>query len=321
MHQIAPDPTVAEFLEFWLREHVAHNLRPRTGEGYATVVHRHLNPLLGQTRLRDLSSLKVLEAISAKREEGLSPRSLQYLHAVLRSALTSAVRLGLVERNAASGIPSPHYRSQRGAPLSQLELSCLVNAAQGHRNASLYLLAVVTGMRLGELLGLEWHEVREDLRAATVCQAIQRYEGRLRLVPPKGGRLRTILLGEAGKGALQAATRTKSPAPESGAWAGHDFVFPSGAGGPLEPRNVLRQFQRHLSSAGVTHRRFHDLRHTCATLLLEGGVHHRVVMEILGHSSISTTLDLYSHVSPQMQIQASRQIDHVMGKLVRDPVS
>ena len=134
MHQIASDPTVAEFLEFWLREHVTHNLRPRTGEGYATVVHRHLNPLLGP-RLRALSSLQVLEVISAKREEGLSPRSLQYLHAVLRSALTSAVRLGLVERNAASGIPSPHYRSHGGAPLSQQELSCLVGAARGDRNA------------------------------------------------------------------------------------------------------------------------------------------------------------------------------------------
>ena len=273
------------------------------------MVQKHLGPAIGHARLKELRPTDVLDLLSKARRSGLSPRSVQYIHAVLRSALTTAESLELVERNAARQVRSVRSRPKAAHPLSTTEIRQLLGATSEKPSELLYKLAITMGMRLGELLGLEWRDVKLSAKRVEVRQSVQRFGGRLQVVPTKQGRGRSIALSESSTLALM-DLRPEVPGESGGCEDCH--VFQSQRDGPLEPRNVLRRFHRDLGSAGVGRRRFHDLRHTCATLLLEAGVHHRVVMEILGHSSISTTLDLYSHVSVDLQRDAVAAMDRVL---------
>ena len=313
---LAPErQTVAQFLEYWLAESVKQNVRPRTYEGYCLHVRLHIVPALGRIRLAKLTAQNVQEFLNAKLRDGYAPRTVQYMHAVLRRALGQALRWGLVAQNVATLVDRPKVRRPEVKPFDPEQARALLAAVKGDRLEALYSVALAVGLRRGEALGLHWDDV--DLEAGTlrVRVTVQRVDGKLRLVETKTDRSRrTIALPQTAAAALRVhRTRQLRERLAAGSrWQETGLVFTTTIGTPLEPRNVTRQFRKVLMKAGLPLKRFHDLRHTCASLLLAQGVHPRVVMEILGHSQISMTMDTYSHVMPVLERDAASQMDALL---------
>jgi integrase len=303
--------TVGEFLTGWLTD---KRVRPSTRRGYQTWVDQHLIPSLGRIRLEKLQPQDVDAMVHRKLEAGLSPRTVHHMRAVLRAALAQAVRYELVPRNVAAlsnAVPVPDHEMSVFTPV---EAAAFLDAVRGDRLEALYGVVLALGLRQGEALGLRWEDVDLDGRRLVVANALQRVDGKLALVPPKTRRSRrTIELPDAAVTALRAhrARQLEERLLAGGRWHDSGHVFTSTIGTPLDGSSVTRAFQRLLAAAGLPRLRFHDLRHSCATLLLVQGVPARVVMEILGHSSIALTMNTYSHVIPSLKREAADAMDRV----------
>jgi integrase len=307
--------TVGEFLQQWLEESVKGKKEPKTHASYAQLIRLHLTPELGRIVLAKLSPRDVQDFINRKQACGLSPRTVQYLHAVLRAALNRALRWGLVSRNVATLVDVPHVRRQPTRFLPPEDAKRLLESIRGDRLEALYTVALAIGLREGEALGLRWQDVNLETGVVTIQVGLQRVEGRLRLKNLKTDHSRrSIALPEFAITALRThRARQLAERMQAGElWADHGLVFTTSLGRPLDSRNVVRRFKRALEQAGLPDQRFYDLRHTCASLLLVQGVHPRVVMEILGHSQISLTMNTYSHVAPQLQDDAARRMDDLL---------
>ena len=307
--------TVGEFLTKWA-EHVARpTLRPSTFASYSGHIRRHLIPAFGQMQLAKLGPEHVQILIGEKLGDGLSPRRVLYIRAVLRRALSDAVRWGLVHRNAASLARGPKAEPGEVRPMTAEQVAGFLEAIDDDRLAALYVAAIALGLRQGELLGLRWDDIDLSDKWLRVRHALQRVEGTLQLVPPKTRQSRrTIQLPEL---VIDALVRHRSRQNEEQLlagqrWVDQDFVFTTPHGRPLDASNVTHAFQRRLASAGLPRHRFHDLRHTCASLMLAEGINPRVVMDILGHSQVSVTLNTYSHVVPSVQRQAVERMDALL---------
>jgi integrase len=303
--------TVGEYLSGWLAD---KRVRPSTRRGYETWVEQHLIPSLGRIRLAKLQPQDVHAMVHAKLAAGLSPRTVHHMRAVLRAALAQAVRYELVPRNVAAlsnPVPVPDHEMTVFTPV---EAMAFLEAVRGDRLEALYGVVLALGLRQGEALGLRWEDVDLDARRLIVANALQRVNGKLALVPPKTRRSRrTIELPDAAVTALRAhKVRQLEERLLAGArWRDSGHVFTSTIGTPLDGSSVTRAFQGLLVGAGLPRLRFHDLRHSCATLLLVQGVPARVVMEILGHSSIALTMNTYSHVMPSLKREAADAMDRV----------
>lgn len=304
--------TVAQFLTRWLDDVVKPTTRPKTHASYAQLVRLYIAPALGRHQLATLEPQHVQALLNAKLQDGLSPRTVLHIRAVLRRALGQALKWGLVRRNVATLIDPPRAHRVEIRPLTPEQGRALLEAARGDRLEALYRVALSLGLRLGEALGLRWVDI--DLEAGTlrVAQALQRVGGRLSFTEPKSAQSRRRLpLPEALARALtvhrarQRAERLRAGA----AWHEHGLVFASTVGTPLEPRNVTRSFKALLTRAGLPDVRFHDLRHSCASLLAAQGHHPRLIMETLGHSQISLTMNTYAHVFPEAQRAAAATMD------------
>jgi len=313
--------TVGSLLEQWLAEK-KRQVRPRTHEAYTILVRRHLDPAIGHRRLLKLGPEDVSAFIASKLSEGLSPTTVRSIQAALRNALNLALRWGLVARNVASLVDAPRVASREVEAFSPAEAAGLLAAVDSDRLAAIYQVALSVGLRRGEALGLHWDDVDLDRGTLSVRQSLQRVEGRLQLVEPKTQRSRrTIALPERIITAL-AAHRTRQLAERlrAGAgWRDSGLVFTTRLGGPIEPRNLTRHFHRVMERAGIQHRRFHDLRHTCASMLLAQGVQARDIMETLGHSRIGTTMDLYAHVQDEGRRAVAEKMDAALAALDRPP--
>ena len=308
--------TTGAYLQRWLREAVTPTVRPQTLASYRRLVAGHITPELGRIQLSRLSPLDVQAFTNRKLEAGLSPRTVQYLHAILRRALGQALRWGLVTRNVATLVDAPRVRRAEVQPLHPDQARAFLAAVRGDRLEALYTVALVIGLRQGETLGLRWVDVDLEAGTLTVRNALQRLRPGWELVEPKTTRSRrTLALPAVAISALR-AHRTRQL--EERLWAGsrwqeHGFVFTSAIGTPLDASGVSRRFHAALAAASLPRQRFHDLRHACASLLLVQGVSPRVVMEILGHSQISLTMNTYSHVMPELQREAADRIDAALG--------
>jgi integrase len=306
---------VGDFLDRWLADDVRHRVRPLTLRSYTAIVNQHLKPAFGSTPLRKLEPRQVQSLLGRKLEAGLSSRRVQYIHAVLRASLNKAERWGLVTRNVAKLVDPPRVNRPELRPLGPAELQRLFVAVRDHRWEALYVLAAATGMRQGELLGLQWAHVDLQGRTLQVRTALQRIDGELRLVEPKTARSRRrIALPQIAVEALQRHRRRQAEERLLAGtdWAASDFVFTTSRGTPIDAASVTRALKRLLKDAGLRDQRFHDLRHACASLMVAQGVHPRVVMEALGHSQISLTMNTYSHVLPEAQKQAADLLDSVL---------
>ena len=296
---------VGEYLDRWLTDAVRDTVRPRTYERYEQIAKAHLTPALGRHKLKSLTPAHVRGLYREKLDSGLSPRTVQYIHITLNKALKQAVADGLIPRNVAAAVKPPRPAKKEINPLSPEEARTFLDAAGEDDLEALYVLAVSTGMRQGELLGLKWEDTNLDAGTLQVRRALSQTKNGPALTPPKSAksRRRIKLTG----GTVAALKRHRKRQLEermrlSDLWEDHDFVFPNHTGGPMRPWTLTGgSFLRVLRRAGLPETtRFHDLRHTCATLLLSRGIHVKLVQELLGHATISITLDTYSHVLPGM---------------------
>lgn len=305
--------TVAAYLQQWL-DAVKPSLRPKTYVSYEGVVRLRLVPLLGTASLQRLTAPQVGAALTRGLERGMSANSIRYALIVLRIALHRAEKWGLVSRNVASDVDPPKVERPRFRALDPEEARQLLEAASGDRLEALYTVALSLGLRLGETLGLRWHDV--DLEAGTlrVENSLQRHSGALHLVATKTDRSRRTLampelLVESLRRHRQAQLEEELAAP---VWFKTGHVFTTEVGTPIDPSNARRSFVALLVKAKLPHVRFHDLRHSAASLLLAQGAPPRVVMETLGHSRIAVTMDTYSHVTPELQREAARAMDRAL---------
>lgn len=314
-------PQLADFLNQWLRT-IDGTIRPSTFASYAGIVRKHLIPHLGRISVDRLAINDVAQLLARKRADGLSPRTVQYILFVLRNALNRAMRWGIASRNVALLIDPPRVAHRDVNVLSPDEALRLVAAATEDRLEALWILALSTGLRRGELLGLSWSDADLERRQLRVTKALQRITGRglvLGETKTRRGR-RSIILPVATAEALRRhrARQAEERLVAGSAWCDSDFIFTTRLGTPLDGDNLIsRPFARVVEKAGLPPMRFHDLRHSCASLLLAQGVAPRVVMETLGHSRISVTLDTYTHVLPALQREAADAMDRALGPVDR----
>ncbi len=332
--------TVERFLTYWLENVVKPAAKPRTYQGYEVVIRVHLVPGLGKKQLNKLSGADVrlflrklentclccLHRTDARRPEAKrrccavgeccemfpSVRLRQQVHAVLRNALEAAVREELIRRNVAKlvKISGPSYQVNRG--LTVAEARELLRAAEGDRLRALYVLALFLGLRRGELLGLRWDDVDLDAGSLTIRRNLQRVGGELRAVDPKTGKSRrTVPLLGLTADALRdhRGVQAKDREAAGSAWVETGYVFTSVIGTPIEPGNLRRSWYPLRAKIGADAVRFHDLRHTCVSLLLDLGVPPHIVRDIAGHSAIEVTMTIYAHAALEEKRNALRKLD------------
>jgi len=314
----AKNLTVGKYLDSWLKNSVQDTVRLTTYQGYERIVRLHIKPTLEGIKLDRLTPLHVRNLYREKLEAGLAPRMVQLIHTTMHKALKQAVADDLIPRNVTEAVKAPRPVSKEMQPLNLGQARTLLEAARGEKLEALYVLALTTGMRQGELLGLKWEDVNVESGTLHVRRTLSTAMGEgFSFNPPKTTKSRrSIKVPQLALHALrrhraaQLAARLKV----AGLWKDHDLVFTTGVGTPIARADLFtRSFKPLLMRAGLPDMRFHDLRHTCATLLLGKGVHVKFVQELLGHSTIAVTLDTYSHVLPGMGDSLADTMDEALG--------
>ncbi|MGW3059080.1 tyrosine-type recombinase/integrase [Streptomyces goshikiensis] len=334
--------SLAAYLTYWLENVAVHHLRENTHTRYTACVDRYLVPGLGKRKLAKLSAKDVrtwlnqlrttcqccTRGIDAGRDEPrccavraccskrLSPLTLTYIHSVLKSALEHAVREEEIPRNVARNVRTGTPRPRRFEPLTATEARQFLTAAQGHRLHTLFELALHTGLRKGELLGLRWEDLDLDAGTAAIRRTLQRTNaGGLTTLPTKTrASERRIALPARCVQSLKLHHEQQQREVAGTTWQHNGHVFTTAQGRPIDPANLTRTFTTLLRKAGLRRIRFHDLRHSTATLLLEQGVELIVIKELLGHAHIGVTATVYAHVRLRLQHDAidllGRALDH-----------
>ncbi|MFH9739206.1 tyrosine-type recombinase/integrase [Streptomyces roseolus] len=338
-----------DYLTYWLATVAPTRLKPATLNSYEGLSRLYIRPALGKKRLNRLSPTDVrlflaafkdgclccLRGVDATRPAGEqtccavrkccerrpSARTVQYVHAVLRSALQQAVREELIARNVAKIVETPTVQREEVRPLDTGEVRLLLKAARDHRLYALWLLLVSTGLRRGEVLGLTWSDVDLAAGQLRVRRNLQRIKRELLFGTPKTARsIRTVSLPKRCVDALHAhrATQEEERKVAGAKWKPLDhqpggLIFTTSTGRATDPRSLNRMLTLLCAKARVRRVRVHDLRHTCASLLLAQGVDARVIMETLGHSTITMTLDTYAHVMQTTLRAAADRMDDALG--------
>lgn len=329
---------VRDYLNYWLQEVVAEK-RLTTRRGYESAVRLHLIPILGMIRLERLTGADVRRLIAVLRVKCLccangydrsrparsqccsagrccgrtpSTRQIQFVHAVLRNALSNAVREELITRNVAKlvQIPTPRYTVGTGMPLDDVKR--ILNGARDTRLYAVYVLAATLGLRRGELLGLRWSDIDFDRSTVQISQTVQRVAGRLVIdatkshasdaVVPLPKVTRTVLVRHRD---IQADERVRA----GDLWEEHGLVFATQHGRPIEPRYLNTHFDRIRTAVGLPTVRLHDFRHTVVSLLLELGTPPHVVQAIARHADLDVTMRIYAHTNLDSMREAVDKID------------
>lgn len=304
----APGLTVQEYLESWLRDVSASEVRPRSLRNYQDYVRLHVGPSIGGTKLEKLGP-RDLQRLYNELGTKLAPKTVGNVHAFLHVAFETAVRWGYLGRNPCDLVDPPRVPAPETRALSFGEIQAFLRAARAEDEEALYVLALATGMRQGELLGLKWADLDFQAELLHVRRSLAQVPGRgpVEQEPKTKASRRSLHLIPAAQEALKrqrvrvAELRLRA-GPE---WGEHDYVFPSARGGALNQSNLLhRSFYPLLVRAGLPRIRFHDLRHSVATYLFAMKKHPKAVQEALGHSEIRTTLDIYTHPASEAQVDA-----------------
>lgn len=306
---------LSKFLDEWLVV-AKTSVRPNTFHQYSQIVHQHINPMLGEILLKDLRPDHVQSLYINKLENGVSPRTTRMIHAVIHRALNHALKLGLIVRNVSDAVTRPKVERKEMKTLNDYQVRQLIQVAESKRMGILFWVAVTTGLRQGELIGLKWSDLDWKTRRIQIQRQVQRRKGEgLVFCEPKSASGRRVIV--LGKLTIERLREHKNIQQKDRIlleekWQDYDLIFPSPIGKPLEPSNVLKVYKYCLKEAGLPNLRFHDLRHTAATLMLQQGINPKIVQERLGHSDISLTLNTYSHVLPPMQEEAAEKMDELL---------
>lgn len=314
----APAPareTVAEYLTAW-HEGRAPQIRTRTWAREGEHIRLHLVPTLGRSSLQRLRPEDVQRAYAQLLARGLAPATVRRAHNVLHAALAQAVRWRRLHENVAALVDAPRIPHHEMTALAPAQARELLEAVHGDRYEALIITALTTGMRQGELLALRWEDVDLDAGWLRVVGSLGRTNAGMLVQEPKTARSRRrVELTVLGVDALRAHKRRQleERLVNAHVWQDRGLVFSNTQGGYLSTSKVTARFHRLLEAASLPRIRFHDLRHTAATLMLARGVHPKVAGDMLGHSTIAVTMDLYSHVSPTMQREAVDALDTLLG--------
>ena len=308
--------TVGEYLDVWLKSSVRGSVRQSTYDRDASLVNNHLRPALGGVKLKKLSAAHVQSFYRDRLDHGLSPSTVHKMHAILHKALTQASKWHMVPRNVTETVRPPRPAPEEMSPLTSEEARRLLQAARGNGLEALYVLAITTGMRQGELLALRWQDVDMKNGTVSVRRTLTRSGGRYTLGEPKTKKSRrSIRLTPRAVEALESHLdrQLREMGILGDRYEDRGLLFTTSTGGLINPSNLRqRRFARLLKEARLPHIRFHDLRHTCATLLLTQGTHPKYVQELLGHATIAITLDTYSHVIPSMSDHTARAMQDAL---------
>jgi len=308
--------TVGAYLARW-GEGAEATVRASTWYRYNSLIRGHLIPLLGRTVLVKLQPADCAAAFAVMAAKGLAPRTIIQARAVLGRALREAEVAGLVARNAARLTRAPSVRHDEMHTLTVEQARALIEAAKTDRLGALYAVALASGAREGELLGLRWSDVDWDREAVKIRRTLQRMSGAFSFAEPKtASSNRTVPLGPSAIGALRRhrVAQALERLAMGTAWQDGDLVFCTEIGTPIDAGNLLsRMHYPLLAASGLPRVRFHDLRHTAATLLLEAGVHPRVVAERLGHATPALVMNTYGHATERMQKDATAALERVLG--------
>jgi integrase len=316
---VGPQYTVAQYLDYWLSVY-KQKIRPRSYERYEQIIRLHLVPTIGKLKLDKLSPQHVQLLYTKKLEEELSTNTVLVIHGMLHKALKSAMRWGILAQNVCDRVDIPRKTPYEIHPLTVEQAQRFLAALHEHPNEALFILAITTGMRRGEIAGLKWHDIDIEYATLHVQRALTRVPttmgGGYQEAEPKTEKSRrTVALPDIAVDALrqhhERQVEIKQKAGEF--WQEHDYVFCTPMGTHIHPgHDILEEFKKLFKGAGLPDIRFHDLRHSAATMLLGMGVHPKIVQERLGHHDIGTTMDIYSHVLPTMQEGAMKQLNNLL---------
>lgn len=307
--------TLAEFMEDWLTGKELSR-RARTVFSYRQIAHKHILPIMGHMKLQDIQPAHIKRLYAIKHEEGRGARTVQMVHSLLFSVLKQAVKEGILGRNPSEAVDRPKVEQAEFQVLNEDQAQQFLIACTGSEFEAVFYLALTTSMRQGELLGLKWSDVDWEKGSLLVQRQLQQVENKgYALVPPKtkAGK-RQLKLGEASMAQL-AAQRERQQVAKAAAgnrWQENDLIFPTTIGTPLDNHRVMHEFKKILRRAGLPNIRFHDLRHTSITLLLEMGTPVNTVQRRAGHSKASVTTDIYGHASVRGQEQAAEAIEELV---------
>jgi integrase len=306
---------VGEYLDYWLMEVAKPVARPTTYAKYETMVRLYLRPGLGGYRLDRLSVAIVQAYLNGCLQAGHSSATVHAIRRVLSAALTRAMREELVQRNVARLASLPPERPARQKPWSADEARRFLDAALRDPMYPAFVLLLVYGLRRGEVLGLSWRDVDFEHSIVRVRQQLVRAGNQLHIGPVKtaAGRRELPLLGLA-RDALASQEEMRLIGGPATKWTRYELVFLTKTSHPIEPRNLARSFKRIVIRAGLRPIRLHDLRHTTATLLKNLGVAPRDAMEILGHSRISVTLEIYTDGDEDTRRRALGRLSEQLGR-------
>ena len=296
--------TLAAYLHDWLDGYVRANCSQRTAEGYRSMAEGHLIPALGHIQLKQLQP-RAIQAYYGKAVARLSPRTVAKHHRLLFQALKYAVRQGYLGRNPCELVDPPSWKGKTMRTLTPGEVGMLLEAAEGNHYYPVFYTAVSSGLRQSELLGLRWRDIDLDMLSISVNRTLYKRRGVCVFNEPMTPKLASYLRGYRAQCEALCQELGRSLSLD-------DLVFPSVRDKPLDPAVLIHNFTRVARKAGLEGVRFHDLRHTFASLMLLRGAKPKVISEALGHGSVSFTMDVYSHIIEGMQSEAMALLDGVL---------
>lgn len=310
--------TVGELMSYWLENHIKHQRSGQTYVNYEGTVRRCIIPHLGHVKVQKLTAAQVQKWQTTLLDCGMGPRSVQLARINLGQALKVAVKLDLVPRNVVDSVDQPRYRTREMSYWTAEEAQKFIAVADQSIYGPVWLLALVTGLRKGELLGLAWSAIDWESKTLHIRQTVGTHRGKVEFKGTKRPKSRRAIDLDDSILAVLRAHRLRQNEHRlalGSRWQDHDLVFPSSVETPVNGDNCDKDFDRLVKLAGVKRIRIHDTRHSYATLAILGGSAVHVVSQSLGHADVSTTLRTYAHVLPQQ----SRELAERMAALLLKP--
>ena len=313
--------TMADYLNIWLHDYCKPTLSPHTLQLYSYICRVHLIPTIGKITLTELKPQHLQNLYSEKLSSGLSARTVQLCHVAIHKALKSAVRINLLSRNVADAVEKPKIQRPEMHPMTESDLTRFLDAARQGNHYALFYTYLFTGMRRSELLAVRWCDVDflgMQISVSRTMQYLIRVTNHVTFKEPKSRKSRRLIaLSPSNVFVLEEHRRRQDQIRQSlqlPQLTENDLVFSHWDGSPLLPDSITHAWVKLVRKCGLNGVRLHDARHTHATIMLKQGVHPKIVQERLGHSSISTTLDTYSHVAPGLQQAAAKAFDDILKK-------
>ncbi len=309
------EQTIADLMNFWLDTYARHNVSPKTFQGYSDTIKNHIIPVLGRVEVQKLTPAMLQSFYSSKLAAGCGPRTVRLVHLHLDQALTQAMTMGLVARNVSDVVTAPRARPRDMDTWTAEQARAFLRAAHSSAHGPIWVVALATGMRRGELLGLRWRDVDFERGTLSVRQTVGLLRGVSEFKKPKTkSSVRDIPVQPEVLDALRAhkIAQNEQRLAKGSLWHDYGLVFTSEVGTPIHGDNLRRDYDRLVTRAGVPRIRIHDLRHSHVTLAIAAGANIKAVSQRVGHSNVHITLGTYAHVMPSQHVEVSDKVGAVL---------